>query len=155
MNAHLKIASYRVALSYKERQDAGCIEIATPYAHRGHIERIFNCSDLYELFARLYPRCGMRDRKFYAFRWRGDTGASHNLHIGCLSGTCEKVQTMGRACSLLFAHTLTLFRTRIAYVPETTYIRSHDSGGDPRIDTNARNIIHTGCALKVWGNHIL
>lgn len=124
--------------------------------HRGcvrlrHIERIFNRFELYELLARHYPRSGMRDRKFYTFRYRGNAGV---LPIICISGVyparAKKCRRWGaHACD--FAHTLTLFRTRIAYVPETTYIRSHDSGGDPRIDTYARNVIHTGCTWQYGG----
>jgi len=123
----------------------GCVRLR-------HIERIFNPSCMSFSQDTTCIAYGIRDREFYAFRWQGDTG----LPIICISGVyparAKKFRRWdAHACD--FVYTLTLFQTRIAYVPETTYIRSHGSGSDPRIDTNIRNVIHTGNAWKSGESH--
>jgi len=146
-NAYLKIAPYRFILQGEMRCSLQKLRRLMLAATRlRHVERIFNRSELHELFAWRYPRSVRNARpRVLRLPLARRREASHNLHIGCLSGTCEKVQTMGERRSRLAAHSHFIPNERIAYVPETTYIRSHESD-DPRIDTNVRNVIHTGCA---------
>jgi len=158
-NAHLKIASYRIALSYKERWDAICRNCDALYSLRlacvMSSEFLIAPSCTSFLHGATRGAYGMRDREFYAFRWRGDAG----LPIICISGVysarAKKFRRWGtrtfatcRTLSLYFARTRESRTCRKLRISVVTIPTIHES-----IRTSV--MLYTQDVHENVGNHIL
>lgn len=153
LKMHLKIISYRI-VSHGEA-GCSCIGIATHYvfhdsrcAYLRHIVRIFNHSESSSMsfFYKMLLACIECEFFFYVFlslQLRDFCEASYNLHIECLLSGHERTSLDdGVAHARDFAYILSLYSGWEYRARAGKYVYPcHDSGGDPRIDTNVRNII--------------